>query len=115
MLQGIIESHVECTEKLSDEKKKWIEDMKAEQVEHNFRINIFSQFFIASHLVKRMKEGCNIINSLSRQAYLGMLTTFDYASSKVAILTFTRGLSRQLAKRGRRINGVYPHINMDPY
>ncbi|GLJ38082.1 hypothetical protein SUGI_0775240 [Cryptomeria japonica] len=85
-----------------------IEDMKADQVERTFRTNIFSQFFIASHAVKHMKEGCNIINSLSRQAYLGMPSTLDYASSKGAILTFTRGLARQLAKRGIRVNGVAP-------
>uniref|UniRef100_A0A0D6R0N8 Glucose and ribitol dehydrogenase n=1 Tax=Araucaria cunninghamii TaxID=56994 RepID=A0A0D6R0N8_ARACU len=85
-----------------------IEDMKPEQVERTFRTNIFSQFFIVSHAVKHMKEGANIINTLSRQAYLGMPSTLDYASSKGAILTFTRGLARQLAKRGIRVNGVAP-------
>lgn len=85
-----------------------IEDIKAEQVERTFRTNVFSQFFMVSHAVKFMGEGSNIINTLSRQAYLGSPSTLDYASTKGAILTFTRGLARQLAKRGIRVNGVAP-------
>jgi NAD(P)-dependent dehydrogenase (short-subunit alcohol dehydrogenase family) len=61
-----------------------------------------------SHAVKFMGEGSNIINTLSRQAYLGAPSTLDYASTKGAILTFTRGLAKQLVKRGIRVNGVAP-------
>eukprot|EP01018_Ginkgo_biloba_P000487 Gb_04500 [translate_table: standard] len=85
-----------------------IEDMKPQQVERTFRTNIFSQFFLVSHAVKHMRDGSNIINSLSRQAYMGNPPTLDYASSKGAILTFTRGLARQLVKQGIRVNGVAP-------
>lgn len=85
-----------------------IEDLKPEQLERTFRTNVFSQFFMVSHAVKYMGEGSNIINTLSRQAYLGAPSTLDYASTKGAILTFTRGLARQLVKRGIRVNGVAP-------
>ncbi|GLJ38083.1 hypothetical protein SUGI_0775260 [Cryptomeria japonica] len=85
-----------------------IEDLDPNQVERVFRTNIFSQFFMVIHGVKHIKEGGTIINCLSRQAYLGNAENVDYASTKGAIVTFTRGLALQLAKRKIRVNGVAP-------
>lgn len=41
-------------------------------------------------------------------AYQGSQALVDYASTKGAIVAFTRSISQQLAGRGIRVNGVAP-------
>jgi NAD(P)-dependent dehydrogenase (short-subunit alcohol dehydrogenase family) len=55
-----------------------------------------------------MKEGSSIINSSSVTAYRGSGGLIDYASTKGAIVSFTRSLSANLIKKGIRVNGVAP-------
>lgn len=85
-----------------------IQDLEPQQLERVFRTNIFSMFFLVRHALKYMKEGSTIINSTSVLAYKGNPTLLDYASTKGAIVTFTRGLALQLVQRGIRVNGVAP-------
>ncbi|RZC22260.1 NADPH-dependent aldehyde reductase 1, chloroplastic [Glycine soja] len=73
-----------------------------------FRTNIFSYFFMTKHGLKHMKEGSSIINTTSVTAYKGYATLVDYASTKGAILGFTRSLALQLVSKGIRVNGVAP-------
>ncbi|XP_022968830.1 NADPH-dependent aldehyde reductase 1, chloroplastic-like, partial [Cucurbita maxima] len=60
------------------------------------------------HALKHMKEGSAIINTTSVTAYKGHLQLLDYASTKGAIVSFTRALALQLASKGIRVNGVAP-------
>ena len=53
------------------------------------------------------KDSC-IINSSSVTAYRGSGGLIDYASTKGAIVAFTRSLSSNLVKKGIRVNGVAP-------
>ncbi|KAK8564862.1 hypothetical protein V6N13_020001 [Hibiscus sabdariffa] len=85
-----------------------VEEIDEERIERVFRTNIFSQFFMARHALKHMKEGSSIINTTSIVAYKGSEKLLDYAATKGAIVAFTRGLSLQLVKRGIRVNGVAP-------
>lgn len=55
-----------------------------------------------------MREGSAIINTTSVTAYRGSEALLDYASTKGAIVAFTRSLALNLAKRGIRVNGVAP-------
>jgi NAD(P)-dependent dehydrogenase (short-subunit alcohol dehydrogenase family) len=55
-----------------------------------------------------MKRGSCIINSSSVTAYRGSAELIDYSSTKGAIVSFTRSLSANLAKKGIRVNGVAP-------
>lgn len=55
-----------------------------------------------------MPEGSAIINTTSVTAYQGNPTLVDYASTKGAIVAFTRSLSKQLEKRKIRVNAVAP-------
>ena len=55
-----------------------------------------------------MEEGSSIINTASVTAYRGSDTLLDYAATKGAIVSFTRSLSSNLAKRGIRVNAVAP-------
>ena len=55
-----------------------------------------------------MKAGGTIINTASIQAYNLSPTILDYAATKGAIVTFTKGLAQSLIERGIRVNCVAP-------
>jgi NAD(P)-dependent dehydrogenase (short-subunit alcohol dehydrogenase family) len=85
-----------------------IEDLSDEQVAETFKVNIQAMFRITREAVKQMPAGSAIINTTSIQAYDPSPTLVDYASTKAAIKTFTKGLAQQLAPRGIRVNAVAP-------
>ena len=85
-----------------------IEDISAQQLERTFRTNIFSMFFMTKAALKHLKEGSAIINTTSITAYRGSKQLLDYASTKGAIVAFTRSLSQNLVEKGIRVNGVAP-------
>jgi len=85
-----------------------IRQIKAEQIERTFRTNIFSFFFMAKHALRHIQKGGSIINSTSVTAYQGHKTLLDYATTKGAIVSFTRSLSEALVKDGIRVNAVAP-------
>lgn len=85
-----------------------LEDLSDEQLKQTFRTNIFSQFYLTRSVLPHMPEGGAIINTTSVTAYQGNPQLLDYASTKGAIVAFTRSLAKQLQKRGIRVNGVAP-------
>lgn len=84
------------------------EDIAQDQIERTFRTNIFSFFYCTKYALKHLKPGSTIINSTSVTAYRGNPMLIDYASTKGAIVAFTRSLARQLVERDIRVNGVAP-------
>ncbi|KAG2022910.1 short-chain dehydrogenase/reductase SDR [Coprinopsis cinerea AmutBmut pab1-1] len=78
------------------------------KVESTFRSNILQMFAVTKFALPHLKRGAAIINTTSVTAYRGSAGLVDYASTKGAILTFTRSLAQQLAPKGIRVNGVAP-------
>ena len=93
-----------------------IDEMTPERLERIMRTNILGSFFCAREAVIRMStkrggEGGAIVNLSSIAALLGAPNQYaDYAASKGAIDTFTRGLALEVAEEGIRVNGVRPGI-----
>jgi NAD(P)-dependent dehydrogenase (short-subunit alcohol dehydrogenase family) len=85
-----------------------IEDIDREQLERTFQTNIFSMFFMTKAALKHMRKGAAIINTASITAYEGSPKLLDYASTKGAIVAFTRSLAKSLVEKGIRVNGVAP-------
>jgi NAD(P)-dependent dehydrogenase (short-subunit alcohol dehydrogenase family) len=83
-------------------------DITPEQLERTFRTNIFAYFYMASEALKHLRPGGVIINTSSVTAYRGSSHLVDYASTKAAIVGFTRSLALALADKGIRVNGVAP-------
>ncbi len=85
-----------------------LEDISEDQLRKTFEANIFSMFFLTKAALPHMKAGSSIINTTSITAYEGSAHLMDYASTKGAIVAFTRSLAENLAERGIRVNGVAP-------
>ena len=83
-------------------------DITPDQLERTFRTNIFAYFYMAREALKHMRQGGVIINTSSVTAYRGSAHLVDYASTKAAIVGFTRSLALALADKGIRVNGVAP-------
>ena len=88
--------------------QKNITDISSEQMERTFHTNIFAMFYMVKAAMPHLKEGSAIINTTSVTAYKGSPQLMDYASTKGAILAFTRSLSQNLAEKGIRVNAVAP-------
>jgi len=84
------------------------EKIESAQIERTFRTNIFSMFYLTREALKHMKKGARIVNTTSVTAYRGSPGLIDYASTKGAIVSFTRSLSTALAEREIRVNAVAP-------
>jgi len=79
------------------------------QVERTFQTNIFGMFWLTKAALPHMGEGGSIINTTSITAYQGSAQLVDYASTKGAIVGFTRSLAKQLwESRKIRVNAVAP-------
>lgn len=85
-----------------------LEDVSSEQLERTFRTNFFGMFNLTREVLPHLKEGAAIVNTTSVTAYRGSPHLVDYASTKGAIVAFTRSLAGQLAERGIRVNAVAP-------
>lgn len=80
------------------------------------RVNVMGCFLCCKEAVKRMSTkyggaGGAIVNVSSRAAVTGSPNEYvDYAASKGAIDTLTRGLALEVAAEGIRVNGVRPGL-----
>jgi NAD(P)-dependent dehydrogenase (short-subunit alcohol dehydrogenase family) len=85
-----------------------ITEITEEQLKRTFQTNIFGYFFMVQAARPHLKKGASIINCTSVTHYKGAPILLDYASTKGAIVAFTRSLSESLIEEGIRVNGVAP-------
>jgi NAD(P)-dependent dehydrogenase (short-subunit alcohol dehydrogenase family) len=85
-----------------------LEEFSTQEWDHTFRTNIYAMFFLAKAAIPRMKEGGAIINTASVQAYQPKGNLLAYATTKGAIVTFTKALSELALEHGVRVNAIAP-------
>lgn len=84
------------------------EEISPEQFRTTFETNIYPYFYLTRYALEHMQKGDTIINTTSVTAYRGSEHLLDYSSTKGAIVTYTRSLSKMLAERKIRVNAVAP-------
>ncbi len=85
-----------------------IEELTPEEWDKTFRTNINAMFYLSRAALAQMKEGGIILNTTSVQAYKPTPSLLAYASTKGAIVTFTKALAQLAIKQGIRVNAVAP-------
>jgi NAD(P)-dependent dehydrogenase (short-subunit alcohol dehydrogenase family) len=85
-----------------------IQDLTSDAWDRAFRTNIYAMFYLSKAALKVMPEGGAIINTTSIQAYQPSASLLHYASTKGAIVTFTKALAEEALKSGIRVNAVAP-------
>ena len=73
--------------------REGLQSISAEELEHTYRTNFFSMFYLCKAALPHMRPGSSIINTSSVEAYQPQPMLLDYASTKAAIANFTKGLA----------------------
>ena len=73
-----------------------------------FDVNFFAQLQLTQYILKFMQSGGSIINLSSISALDGLPGQVAYASSKSALIGFTKTLAQELGKQNIRVNAVAP-------
>lgn len=98
------------------QKQMRLEDMSADRINGILVNNVTSYFLCSREAIKRMSRkngglGGDIVNVSSGAARSGSPNEYiDYAASKGAIDTLTKGLSLEVAAEGIRVNCVRPGL-----
>ncbi|NNE52665.1 MAG: SDR family oxidoreductase, partial [Sulfitobacter sp.] len=90
-----------------------VADISHARLRQIFDVNVIGAILVAKEAAARMlPQGKGVIVNLSSAAArLGSANQYvDYAASKAAIDTFTKGLSDEIAPRGIRVMGVAPGL-----
>lgn len=85
-----------------------IAELTSEQFQKTYAVNVFALFWITQEALPHLKPGASIVTTSSIQAYQPSPHLLDYASTKAAILNYSRGLAKQVAEKGIRVNVVAP-------
>lgn len=88
--------------------KTSLKEISSKQLLETFETNIYSFFYLSKAALDHFKAGDTIINTSSVTTYRGSEHLVDYASTKGAIVGFTRSLAKMLAPEKIRVNGVAP-------
>ena len=88
--------------------RETIAEITHEQFDRTMKTNIYAMFWLSKRAAAIMPAGSAIINTASVNSFNPAEDLLDYATSKGAIEIFTKGLAKQLASKGIRVNAVAP-------
>ncbi|MBY7874093.1 glucose 1-dehydrogenase [Vibrio fluvialis] len=91
------------------DKQSRLADMSLERFNHVMNTNVTSCFLCCREALKQMPSGGAIVNVSSAASRSGAPFEYvDYAASKGAMDSLTKGLSLEVAEQGIRVNAVRP-------
>ena len=98
--------------------RRTLADMTEEYWDQIMDLNLKSVFLCTQAVWKEMaarKSGCiiNVTSIAGRNG--GGLGAAAYATAKGGLLTYTKGLAKELAPHGIRVNGIAPGVIATPY
>ncbi len=83
-------------------------DITTEQFDQTYKTNVYAMFWLSKAAIPHLPPGGSIINVTSIQGSKPSPGLVDYASTKWAIIGFTKALAKQIADKGIRVNAVAP-------
>ena len=89
--------------------RKTLDEMDFDFFEHVMTLNVTSTFLATKAVVPHMPAGSAVVNFASQAGRDGGGPGASaYAASKGAVMTFTRGMAKELGPRGIRVNSLCP-------
>ena len=85
-----------------------LEDIPEDEFDATYRTNVYGTFFLTQAALPKMKPGGVVLNTCSIEAYEPKDQLAPYASTKAALVSLTKSLSKLCMKHGVRVNGVAP-------
>lgn len=85
-----------------------IKKLTTQQITDTFTTNIISMYWTVQEALDYLPSGSSIITTTSIQSTQPSGHLLDYAATKGAITSFSKGLAEQLAPKGIRVNTVAP-------
>ena len=85
-----------------------ISHYSVEEFDAHYHVNVRGLLLHAQALAPRLGEGGSLLATTSVARSMGMPAAAIYSSTKGAVRTLVRGLARELAPRGIRVNAVSP-------
>ena len=83
-------------------------EITSAQFDETLKTNLYAMFWITKAAEKHLPAGAAVINTASIQSVEPSEALLDYDMTKAAIVAFTKALSKQLIKKGVRVNAVAP-------
>lgn len=91
--------------------RKTIGEMDEDFFNHVMSLNLNSTFLLTKYCVPQMKSGSTIVNLASLAGRDGGGPGASaYATSKGAVMTFTRAMAKELGPQGIRVNSLCPGV-----
>jgi len=81
--------------------------LKPDELEHVFKVNLFSAFMLSKAALRYLKGGV-IINVSSVVGIVGNAWQTTYAATKAGLIAFTKSLAKEMGSRNIRVLAVAP-------
>lgn len=86
-----------------------VEETDIDDWNHSLDVNITALFLAGKYAIPYLKESKgNIINTASAGGIIGFPNAISYATTKGAVISFTRAMAVDYAEAGVRINAICP-------